>query len=381
MANADHLNTLKQGVAAWNKWRECNPQIRPDLSEADLGGIDFTSDPSVPRDWEVNFHSTNLTKAILSEAVLIGADFQEADLTEADLMRATVCFANISRACLVRTNLYKADLHNSNLTGANLSKAHLCGADLRSTNFSNADLREADLREAILVETTFYDSANLSGCWIHGISVWAIKVDETTVQSDLVITNINEPRITVDNLEVAQFVYLLLNNKKIRDVIDTIGNKGVLILGRFTPERKAILDAMRDGLRGLGFVPMIFDFERPTQRDFTETIKTLAGMSRFIIADITNPKSSPLELQATVPEYMIPFVPIIHEDEEPFAMFHDLKQKHGEWVLDILEYDSVDNLRKVLVDAVVRPALEKADQLMLKKAEAVRKRHVTDYLS
>jgi hypothetical protein len=38
---------------------------------------------------------------------------------------------------------------------------------------------------------------------------------------------------------------------------------------------------------------------------------------------------------------MIPFVPIIHEDEEPFSMFRDLKQKYGEWVLDVLEYDSV----------------------------------------
>jgi hypothetical protein len=124
---------------------------------------------------------------------------------------------------------------------------------------------------------------------------------------------------------------------------------------------------------------MMFDFERPTQRDFTETIKTLAGLSRFIIADITNPKASPLELQAIMPDYMIPFVPIIQEDEEPFAMFRDLKQKYGEWVLDALEYESVSNLLKVLDKAVIRPALEKADQLLLKKSEAIRKRHVKAY--
>src|SRR6516165_5760466 len=39
---------------------------------------------------------------------------------------------------------------------------------------------------------------------------------------------------------------------------------------------------------------MMFDFDRPTQRDFTETIKVLAGLSPFIIADITNRASSPL---------------------------------------------------------------------------------------
>ena len=32
--------------------------------------------------------------------------------------------------------------------------------------------------------------------------------------------------VTVDDLEVAQFVYLMLNNRKIRNVIDTIGKKG-----------------------------------------------------------------------------------------------------------------------------------------------------------
>jgi hypothetical protein len=195
-----------------------------------------------------------------------------------------------------------------------------------------------------------------------------------------VISHYNEPVITVDNLAVAQFVYLLLNNESIRQVIDTIGEKGVLILGRFTEERKAVLDAILDNLRELGFVPMMFDFEKPTQRDFTETIKTLAGLSRFIIADITNPRSSPLELQATMPDYMIPFVPIIQEDEEPFAMFQDLQQKYGEWALDVLRYDSADNLLKVLEKAVVRSALEKGAELLLKKAEGIRDRHVKDYL-
>jgi hypothetical protein len=35
----------------------------------------------------------------------------------------------------------------------------------------------------------------------------------------------------VDNIEVVQFIYLMLNNQKIRDVIDTITSKAVLISG------------------------------------------------------------------------------------------------------------------------------------------------------
>ena len=51
-----------------------------------------------------------------------------------------------------------------------------------------------------------------------------------------------------------------------------------------------------------------------------------------MIADVTNPKSAPLELQATVPEIMIPFLPIIEEGEKPFAMLQDLWIKYRDWV-------------------------------------------------
>jgi hypothetical protein len=105
------------------------------------------------------------------------------------------------------------------------------------------------------------------------------------------------------------FVYLLLHNEKIRDVIDTIGKKGVLLLGRFTEGRIVVLERLRDRLRDLGYVPMVFDFNKPETKDFTETVRLLANLSHFAIVDITNPQSAPLELQAAVPDYMIPFVP------------------------------------------------------------------------
>src|SRR5215510_11219760 len=133
MANDEHVALLKQGVDAWNAWRRYNPDIRPDLSEANLSG---------------------------------------------------------------------ADLRRAHLYGANLTRADLSEADL-----SGADLRRADLSEA------------------------------------------HEPTVTVDNIEVAQFIYLMLNNQKVRDVIDTITSKAVLVLGRFTVERKAVLDALRQELR------------------------------------------------------------------------------------------------------------------------------------
>ena len=61
-------------------------------------------------------------------------------------------------------------------------------------------------------------------------------------------------------------------------------------------------------------------------------------------------------------------------------MFQDLQQKYGDWVLDVLRYDSADNLIKVLDKAVVKPAIKKADELLMKKAEGIRDRHIKEYM-
>ena len=90
-----------------------------------------------------------------------------------------------------------------------------------------------------------------------------------------------QPAITVDNLKIAQFIYLLLDNAEIRDVINTLTTKSALILGRFTPERKTILNAIRHELRKHDYVPLLFDFDAPISRDITETVTTLAPLARL----------------------------------------------------------------------------------------------------
>ena len=44
MANEEHLARLKQGVEAWNQWRNGNYGIKPDLTEADLRGANLSRD-------------------------------------------------------------------------------------------------------------------------------------------------------------------------------------------------------------------------------------------------------------------------------------------------------------------------------------------------
>lgn len=80
--------------------------------------------------------------------------------------------------------------------------------------------------------------------------------------------------------------------------IDTVTSKVVLILGRFSGERKRALESIRDSLRHIGYAPVMFDFQPSHHRDLTETIQILASMAKFVVADLTDAKSIPQELAA-----------------------------------------------------------------------------------
>jgi uncharacterized protein YjbI with pentapeptide repeats len=318
MPNEEHLRIIKQGVDAWNKWRHQNPETCPDLTEADL-------------------FKSNLMRADLSQANLMGA--------------------NLSKA-----NLFVADLSKANLMGANLRNADLSGAFLSQANLMGADLSEANLSGTILVETNLED-AKLAGCKVYGISAWNLKVNEETKQSDLIITRPNQPAITVDDLEIAQFIYLLLNNQKVRHVIDAVTSKVVLILGRFTNEREAVLDATREELRRRNLTPILLDFGKPASKDLRGAVETLARMARFIIADLTDPSSIPHQFATIVPLLRTtPILPLRLIGSGGYSMFDDLHAYP--WVLKEHEYKDGTSLISTLPE-VIAPADEMAKKLRM----------------
>jgi hypothetical protein len=124
MANPEHLALLHQGVEAWNAWRENNPDVNPDLSEANLS--------------EANLSGAILTRAYFDGAILIGAILFHADLTGANLTRAHLTGANLTSAYLTGANLTSAYLTGANLTRAYLTNANLSSADLVETNLSTS---------------------------------------------------------------------------------------------------------------------------------------------------------------------------------------------------------------------------------------------------
>lgn len=383
MANADHLDLLRHGVDAWNAWRAKNLSVKPDLLSADLSGTDLAE---ADLRWAL-LNGANLSNANLAGAMLVGADLYEAnlakanlskadlrtahlfgaDLSEADLREARLKWARLFRARLYRADLTGADLTEADLCEAALSEANLCVANLSDANLCMANLREADLGEANLrgarLVGTDFASADLTGCRIYGISAWGLKLDEKTMQRDLVITTEDEPVVTVDNIEVAQFIYLLLHNEKIREVIDTVTTKAVLILGRFSlPERKAVLDALRDELRKRDLLPVIFDFSIPASRDVTETVKVLAGLARFVIADITDATEVRVELHNIVPDFTkLPVQPILLRGLGEFVSLPGHLKSYP-WVLPTFEYEGLEHLLANL-DEVIRPAEAKSLEL------------------
>ncbi|MDX1708609.1 MAG: toll/interleukin-1 receptor domain-containing protein [Desulfobacterales bacterium] len=148
MAIPQHLEVLKQGVAAWNQWRTENLDTEPDLAGSNLSKADLKG---------ANLSETDLRWADLTWADLGGANLNRADLRRANLSRAVFNMANLSDANLSETYLSGADLSE-----ADLKRAIFIRSDLASVDLSGADCQRADFRWAYLIKAKF-NNANLTG--------------------------------------------------------------------------------------------------------------------------------------------------------------------------------------------------------------------------
>ncbi len=138
MANQEHAKIIKQGIEVWNKWREENLFIVPDLSTpyAVSPGIGKISEPD-----------TDVAKAGLSGMNLSGINLSATNLSGTNLN----C-ANLSGANLFAADLRFADLREAQLVNANLGRANLIGADLYGANFHQ-----------VVIGGTIFGEIDLSG--------------------------------------------------------------------------------------------------------------------------------------------------------------------------------------------------------------------------
>jgi uncharacterized protein YjbI with pentapeptide repeats len=362
-------------IAAWNEGR-VKKKALADLRGTNLRGADLR---------QVNFSHLDLSRVDLSQADLRGASLsgtrfrhatlRDADLSFTDLAGADLSGADFSGAAFVdaafyegaaigatgkQANLNGANLHRSDLSHANLTGANLSNARLEQTTLVGTKLIDVNLRMATIIRIDARN-ADLTGASVYGIAAWDVRLDGA-VQKDLNISSEDDGPITVDDLEVAQFVHLLMRNHRIRDVIDTVTSKVVLLLGRFTPAQKVVLDGMKSELRKEGYCPVIFDFEKPASRDFIETVATLAHLSRFVVADVTRAKLVLEEIPHIVRNVAVPVVPVLNGMQREPLTLGNLRRNHRS-LLETVHYANLEGLLRCLRTDVIAPALAKGEEI------------------
>jgi len=312
MADDQLVQLFLTNPPGWRQWRTAHPE----------GGVDFRN---------VDLSGKQLPGAFLIGVNLYGANLAHGNLRGARFEGAYCHGATFDAADLTGANFLEAGLQQASFKAANLSGAVLVDATLIDTSFRGANLCNARLEKARLVATDLRDAV-LTGARVYGISAWDVALenarqDNLVICRDIVPTANPSPSLVADSIELAQFLYLMLNNQKLRHIIEVVTAKVVLILGRFDFEHMQTLEALRASLRSRGYVPVLFDFARPANRDMTETVALLAHMSRFIIADISAPRSVPHELASLVPRLLsVPVQPLLMNGEEPYGMFADIQR-------------------------------------------------------
>jgi uncharacterized protein YjbI with pentapeptide repeats len=207
MANPEHLSILKSGSEIWNKWRNENRHLVPDLSRLDLSVEDFRRIYFA----EINFSKAILTDANLSNTGFINANFKQADLTNSDLSRVNFVESDLSNSCLKGSTLIEVTFRSSILTGSLFELS-----SLSETVFINSVLSDAlGLESCRHSGPSFIDNRTLSksvdlpreflmGC---GLSDWEIE-SSRLYNPNLTIAEIEDIQYRIFQLRSSQFAQL-----------------------------------------------------------------------------------------------------------------------------------------------------------------------------
>lgn len=224
----EQIALLRDGTEKWNSWRKEHPNITPSLRNVDFVK-EFSGDGfyDLPVFSNTDFSDTDFNMVSFRNCQFCDCCFDGAKITFADLVDSyfeSCTFRNVNMRV---TAIGDAAFNNCIFENSDLS---YCSAE--KTSFKGSSFKNTKLEHISLVANDFSDT-QLFDCNVYGISSWDLNLENST-QKDLIITP--------DNIELAQFLYLIINNDKLRNVIDTITSKVVLIFGNFSEERKKILD-------------------------------------------------------------------------------------------------------------------------------------------
>jgi len=388
MATREHVSLLRKGVPAWNRWRQEHLTVTPDLFAADLRQLDLSGAQLTSADLrQANFTFANLTganliRSNLEEANITWANLTGVNLTQANLRSASLfkCGlhdavlqgANLSTSLLVMCSLKRANLDRANLHGANLTESglvdatarecvfrharllgsSLVGADFSGSDFTHADLTLADLTNADLsgarLSNAILTGALLNGARVVGVAGWDADL-HATQQRDLVVTPKERTRLTVDGLDAAQFVLLLLQHARLRELAHPVRSTAVLVVGDFAADRSAVRDALAETLRQQGYTPVSLYVESPTADDLGSLIRSVLPVVRFACVDLTGP----VILRSLIEELSwggVPVQPLVHGLTENIRL--ELRSSSRR-VLPLYPYENTSDLQAALLTTLI----------------------------
>ena len=210
MSHIDHIKILKQGVKTWNKWREDNPDIIPQLSRVDFGDL-------------IGVHND-----------LVGINFSNVYVENSSLFCLTFDDSNFEGAYLQNSNCYSASFKNVNFTSANfelvnltltdLNGANLNGTYLGNTIFGNCNLSSVKnldscvhLHSSIIDPLTLGQSENLPLSFLRGCGLPDFVIDNIPAfRSDAIIFHSCFISYSSNDHGFANRLYSDLQNKGIR---------------------------------------------------------------------------------------------------------------------------------------------------------------------
>jgi hypothetical protein len=196
MANREQLKILKQGVAAWNAWREENPDGKIDLRRANLEGLDLSG---------ANFCEADIRGTLFTEAVLVGANFTESGIGICRYRRK-LYFTDFTYS-----DLRNALFDNAKIGGSSFNHAITTGASWRNIqddsgnchffddNFQDTILSDPEVRELLV-------HGNGQGLFLKGTNVKGARFVDFDLRSlDLRETDLRQSNLSGANITGAKF--------------------------------------------------------------------------------------------------------------------------------------------------------------------------------